>query len=216
VLLVTIALRVSHEKETRVDRGLTSASERPASLPTLQSDIASQSFSTRSVSASQDRILKTTSDRGEGGLSESLGYDQSVVGIPFAVSDSVEVVCKRRRVNLCEMIHEDLTSLSHEARDLAWAPKIESLIRNKVSSQGPDTYSIRSVDCRSTICAVEVESTADAYISTNYNFQVANGLAEGRKAFGEEVDASGHRVMVSLIVFVRFLDKKPSPVSGED
>jgi hypothetical protein len=69
--------------------------------------------------------------------------------------------------------------MAQEPRNIACAHNTEALIQGEVLSEGPGIYSIRNIECRSSICAVEVESTADAYISASNKFLTDNDLIDG-------------------------------------
>src|ERR1700722_19996001 len=106
--------------------------------------------------------------------------DRSVIGIPFPVSPSVEASCKLTgKIDLCERPHSALAKMTQEPRDEAWAAKTEALIQDEVVSERPAIYTIRNIECRSSICAVEIESPPDAYIAPTYNFLKSNDLVYG-------------------------------------
>lgn len=101
--------------------------------------------------------------------------DRSVIGIPFPVSPSVEASCKLTgKIDLCERPHSELAKMTQEPRDEAWAAKTEALIQDEVMSERPGVYTIRNIECRSSICAVEIESPPDAYIAPTYAFLNSN------------------------------------------
>jgi hypothetical protein len=142
-------------------------------------------------------------------LSTVADPDASFIGISFPVSASVETPCTRNKLrhklDLCERQHNALAEMAQEPRDNIWAPKTETLIQDKVTSQGPGIYSVRNIECRSSICAVEVESLSDPYIGADYDFLATNGLIDGLTLFATpETDSSGRQINVTLVIFTKF------------
>ena len=94
--------------------------------------------------------------------------------------------------------------MAQEARDEVWATKTETLIQDEVMTQGSEIFSIRNIECRSSICAVEVQSSADAYVGASYNFLAINHLVDGLRIVGvPETDDLGHQISVALVIFVK-------------
>ena len=150
-----------------------------------------------------------------GTSSLSSGVDRSVIGIPFPVSASVEAYCINKAPLHCEREHQALAKMAQQPRDEAWAAKTESQIQDEVISQGPGIYSIRNIECRSSICAVEVKSLSRAYIGANYNFLAVNGLFDDLNMFASpENDELGRRTQVTLVIFFKSFYQNPSPIPG--
>jgi len=80
--------------------------------------------------------------------------DYQVAGRPFPISESV-------KGNVLEDTfpeeRERISRFTEEPRDMAWAPVAEKLLRSLVDSRSPD-YRARKVECRETVCLMEVES----------------------------------------------------------
>jgi hypothetical protein len=145
------------------------------------------------------------------------GSDASVIGVVFPASASVEASCKRKKLDFCEKQHNVLAEMAKEARDKAWAVKTETLIQDEVISQGPGIYSIRNIECRTSICAAEVESLSDAYVGADYNFLATNGLLDELRMVGApETDNSGRQISVALVIFTKSFYKNPSVVPGSN
>jgi hypothetical protein len=132
-----------------------------------------------------------------------LGTDTSVIGTPFSVSKALVAACKRDD-SLCPGMYKTLTKLAQEPRDNAWASQTEAIIQNQIESQGPDKYSIRSLECRTTVCAVEVTSLFGPYSGLRYSDDVKYSLRTGLGTVGAyETDPFGARVTVTLMTFTR-------------
>jgi hypothetical protein len=112
--------------------------------------------------------------------------------------------------DLCERQHNRLAEMAKEPRDLAWAAKTESLIQDEVLSLSPGDYSIRNIECRSSICAVEIESVSSWYSAASIKFEDATGLVDGLRMSAVETDSVGREVKVSLVLFNKFYDSTSS------
>jgi hypothetical protein len=137
------------------------------------------------------------------------GTDDSVIGVPFLVPASLERVCvlgeRKQGVDLCERQHNLLAEMAKQPRDLAWAAKTETLIQDEVLSLSPGDFFIRNIECRSSICAVELESPTSWYSGASYEFDAANGLVDGVTMGGAvETDSEGRQVKVSVVLFTKF------------
>jgi hypothetical protein len=139
------------------------------------------------------------------------GTDDSVIGVPFPVPASAEGVCtiskRLHGPDLCERQHKLLAKMAKEPRDLAWAAKTETLIQDEVTSLSPGNYSIRNIECRSSICAVEMESLSDWYSGATIEFDNANNLVDGFRLHAVETDSVGREIKVSLVLFNKFDSK---------
>jgi hypothetical protein len=150
-------------------------------------------------------VAQQNSGTAEGASSSSSRIDRSVVGTAFPVPDSIETSCGRKNGDFCERQHRALAEMAQEPRDEAWATKTESLIQHEIISQGPGIYSIRNIECRTSICAVEVQSLSGAYVGATYDFLTANNLVDGlRIAAPPETDSFGRQISVAVVIFVRF------------
>jgi hypothetical protein len=131
-----------------------------------------------------------------------LKLDSSVIGTPFPVSASVEKGC---RDNQCDEVRKQLARMAQEPRDVAWASEMEMAIQQNVESRGPDKFLIRSLECRSSICAVETVSPDGQYLGPAYPSPLLNKLSGSVMIpmWGYELDASGARISVSVLVLLR-------------
>lgn len=134
--------------------------------------------------------------------SDPLGGGASYAGILFPVSPSVENMC--HGFSKCDEIHDKLSKFAQEPRDTSWAATMEAEIQDNVASFGPSTYSIRDLECRSSLCVVEVESLFGTYPSPRYGTPLYSALDAGVDTiWGYEKDESGARVTVTLKIFAR-------------
>jgi len=130
----------------------------------------------------------------------------------FPVSASVEADCQRRKDEICDENWANLAQFSKEPRDPAWAPNMEALIRDDVLSQErPGRFRVRRIECRTSVCAAEIESSFEAHgVHGGY----MGGIQAGHEAikkplrthlstFALEKDSSGRRMTVTLITFTR-------------
>lgn len=140
------------------------------------------------------------------------GPDMSVIGRPFVVSTAIETDCKKKgEDSICADVHQHLAKLAQEPRDQLWAAKMEELIQNDVESTQSNNFRILDIECRSTVCAAEVEST---FSNTGIYGSYMGGMQPGHDAlkaslqtnfntFAYDTDPSGARVTVTVITFTR-------------
>jgi len=81
---------------------------------------------------------------------------------------------------------------------------MESKFRDSVLTSEPGKYSIREIECRTSICAIEVASLYGTYLwkgeqNESLNRQMMNGLS----TWGYETDSSGSRITVTVMTFER-------------
>jgi hypothetical protein len=95
--------------------------------------------------------------------------------------------------------------MAQEPRDNAWAADTESLIQDEVVSRKPGTYSIRNIECRSSICAAEVASLSNGYVGETYDFLHTNDLVDAYSYLGSlETDDLGRPVSVTVVFFFKW------------
>lgn len=86
------------------------------------------------------------------------GLDSKVVGTPVPMSPSVRAACDKAP---CEDIFRRLTEMVQQPRDLNWAPSMEENLKKIILAEA-GTFEIRLLECRKTLCAVEVASVEGA------------------------------------------------------
>lgn len=127
----------------------------------------------------------------------------AVIGRVFPVSDSVEAGCRLLGGSCDEKLDGLLSHFAQEARDPAWASQVEATLRNYIAKAEPDKYSIRAIECRTTVCLVELASPYGPYLGAPYAFVRANNLFNGSVVFGYESNQYLGRVTVTLRAFER-------------
>jgi hypothetical protein len=133
-------------------------------------------------------------------------YPQSVVGRPFPVSESIEAICKRYSTPTkddCAEEHQLMEKMAQEPRDPKWASGLEAKLRQEVLATGPGKYDVRAIECRSTLCALEVQSKFGIYISKYETHLWHDELFIGPSLIGYERDEGGNRITVYLRFYTR-------------
>jgi hypothetical protein len=93
--------------------------------------------------------------------------------------------------------------MAQEPRDPAWAPDMETKLQDLVMAE-PNKFSIRDIECRMSLCAVEVASVYGPYLGKiNSNNPLDNNLFTWFGMFGYETDPSAARITVTLLTFKR-------------
>lgn len=128
----------------------------------------------------------------------------SVIGRPFPLSASVEEDCERFRDEICTGLRRTLDQMAKEPRDPRWASRIEEVLRNRMITLEPGKFVIRNIECRSSACAVEVESRIGSFSggSGSYEFDKANGIYLDQISHGYERDGNLN-VTVTVATYVR-------------
>jgi hypothetical protein len=110
--------------------------------------------------------------------------ERSLVGLPFKMSESVELACARRpQWNDCKRLNAFLERMTAEARDPSWAPGMEARIERFTYEGERGQYRIRALECRSTRCALEVASESKnvgiSYVGDNADrmFPISSAIA---------------------------------------
>ena len=138
------------------------------------------------------------------------GEDYSYVGVPFPVSASIQPGCAKWDLCLgsCTAAFNRLATMKDEPRDLDWAPKMEQKIQDEIVSEGGGGFGVRNVECRRTICALEVISRLSppwgAYSTPPLEFLNPNKLFSNVCGYSpSETDESGVKTTVTLVVYRR-------------
>jgi hypothetical protein len=126
----------------------------------------------------------------------------AVMGRPFPISTSVATDC-RRLAGTCDEGLQLLSKMVQEPRDAEWAKEMESRLRAHFLTAQPGKYSIRAIECRSTVCAAEVASPDGPYLGGPYSFVAANDLYNGPSFLGYETGELGATVTVTPQMFER-------------
>jgi hypothetical protein len=130
------------------------------------------------------------------------GVNNAVIGRSFQISDSVDSQC-RHEPSSCSDVLRNLVRLAKEPRDNLWAAEMEKLIQINIAKQEEKQYSIRNIECRTSVCAVEVASIFGPYM-VGRDDHLRSSLRPGLATLGVyEADSSGAKVTVTVETFMR-------------
>lgn len=170
-----LALRITHATFGRI-YGITHLERCDPS--SVASTIARREESSISPRATNPTAMPTEHDHRSGSQTvSSADFEASaaasavVIGRRFPMSASVEAGC-RRLGGLCDEDLQLLSKMAQEPRDAEWAKEMESNLRDHFVTAEPGEFSIRAIECRTTLCAAEVESLYGPYLGGHYSFAV--------------------------------------------
>lgn len=191
--------------ESSIEIGPESLGVEPhASLGAQATELPSEEVGSAGVAPHLDQALNPP--YGEGIVGESkhdLPWIEDVdpIGIPFPISRSVRRQCesmKDLRAN-CDEHFGVFSQLATESRDDKWAATSARAIMALVETQ--DGYSIRALDCRTTVCGVEIEGH-DAF-DRPAGRRLNPILTRVDRVYGIERNQSNERVIVTSMTFRR-------------
>lgn len=102
-----------------------------------------------------------------------------------------------------------LDDMAEEPREEPWATAAERSIRALVELEpGTElprevTYTIRALECRTSICFLETASIMGGFATELYYFEKTSGLTAQYPIDSTETDETGNKVHVTLWPFVR-------------
>lgn len=135
------------------------------------------------------------------------GTDISVVGRPFPVSPSVAASCRAISGggdDACDSTWEPLKKMAQEPRSSAWAKEMESMLRDHIAQVDPGKYTIRALECRTSVCVIEVESIFGPYFgSFDHDAPLFKVLYPGIGAHGYESNPDATRITVTVMPYTR-------------
>jgi hypothetical protein len=138
----------------------------------------------------------------------SLSDGKEVIGLPFPTSASVESGCmnlSKPGQDACSETHGLLARMAQEPRDPVWAPGTEAKLRELILATESGKFVPRTVECRTSLCVVEVVSQNAPFPGDIPRDNPLNGelsLAD-IGIFGHERNAQGEPVTVSVVPFQR-------------
>jgi hypothetical protein len=131
------------------------------------------------------------------------GIDESVVGHAFQISASVRAACKSDAIE-CPLVMASVAKMAEEPRDVDWAAKMEEKIQAAVDMPGPGKYAIRNLECRTSICILEVEVHVPGAFNGRYEDVIFSSLKPNAMTISVlEYDQSGIPFHVELMDFQR-------------
>jgi hypothetical protein len=122
------------------------------------------------------------------------------------MSDSVATACGDTRdaeTSICGDELRVLREMERERRDEAWASQMEATLRSLLTSAPYAAYTVRNIECRSSICATEIASTYGRHPGLALKDLQRIGMDHGNGLFGYERNEYGERVTVTLRIFRR-------------
>lgn len=122
---------------------------------------------------------------------------RSVIGRSFRVSASVRAACRSFG---CPYLDQDLAKFVQEPRDPQWSGEVEATLQDLVESE-PGKYAIRDIECRTSICMVEVASIYGQFPAVAY--RTLDSAYQSGAEFGIERDVSSAKTTVTVITFNR-------------
>jgi len=131
--------------------------------------------------------------------------------VPFPVSASVLASCPARAVAAgapCGTVMRDLDEFANEERDPAWAEMIEARLREDITvlCLQHRQCAVRALECRTSLCVVEVGSTDSwfNYLPVGDDvFLRSRGIITGFWICGDESLPSGDTLTVTLFMMGR-------------
>jgi hypothetical protein len=127
--------------------------------------------------------------------------DTSVMGQAFEISSSIKEGCKSDHIE-CPLVMASVGKMVKEPRDIEWAARMEATIQSAFDSQGSGKYVIRNVECRTSICILEVEGH-NPEATDRYNGAIVSSLRPHALTSVREHDSSGSSYRVELMDFER-------------
>jgi hypothetical protein len=137
------------------------------------------------------------------GLTLAPSTDQSVVGRPFEISESVINGCKAIVIEECRVVMASVAKMAAEPRDTQWAKKMEERLQTAADMEGGGKYLIRNLECRTSTCIVEVV-LRDPGPFPRYQDFISSALRPHAAVTGTpEYGPLGERYRVELMDFAR-------------
>lgn len=133
--------------------------------------------------------------------------DVSVKGRVFPLPDSVVEQGKKYKGVSGPLGYDDqrqaLALFADEARDVAWAPNLEKALLDSAGSDGGGSIVVRRIECRTTLCIVELASSNGLPDGLSYDEAKILDLRNMINMRGREVDASSKGINVLVTIYCR-------------
>jgi hypothetical protein len=135
-------------------------------------------------------------------IDHAIDDPNAVIGRPFPISESVSSGCEREGSDSpCMDVVNLLTQMAEEPRDLRWAKETEAGLQAWLSQSSE--FTIRAIECRTTLCAVEVSSIHGPLGRFRYGEPPDRNVINSIPLFGYETNPSSARVTVTVRMFKR-------------
>jgi hypothetical protein len=168
------------------------------SLQDVQAGDTTVKISSSAVMSQKEQIIK---EKSVTPITTPHGIDNSVEGQSFEISASIKQGCKSDHIE-CPLVMASVGKMVKEPRDMDWAAKMEATIQSAFDSQGSDKYVIRNVECRTSICILEVEGHVPE-ATNRYEGAIVFSLRPHALTSVREHDSSGASYRVELMDFER-------------
>jgi hypothetical protein len=130
-----------------------------------------------------------------GALANQSRIDSSVIGRPFALSASMQA--ELNKSDAFRPARERLVQMARESREIEWANSEEQKIQDLLTS---DELVVRNIECRASICAVEVASAGENFDVVRIEQQLIRLNVWGPEylTFSKDIDDDGNNVKEAL------------------
>jgi hypothetical protein len=151
-------------------------------------------------------VASSNNNTAEAKTSSSAGIDvpegNLVIGNPFPISTSMQNSCKQNPD--CDRMKAALKEMEQEPRDNSWATDMEGKLQDYSASFGPDKYTVRAVECRESLCAIEAASTYGLLpFALPYDSPLGSQLSAWDSWTAHETDPLGAKITVTLSMYRR-------------
>jgi len=127
---------------------------------------------------------------------------------PFPVSSSIRETCDHLSDSTgadCAELYELLNRMSAEQEDPTWARMTEAKLWSFLRSANRPVFSTRAIQCRSTVCVVEVEAAfgLGPFEVLSYEQATSLGMLHRDGVYGYENKTGAGRLRVRIQAFER-------------
>jgi hypothetical protein len=125
--------------------------------------------------------------------------ERSVIGRPFAISELMQA--ELRKSDVFRPARERLEQLAREPRDDAWAKLAEFQVQDLIVADG---NSIRNIECRTTVCAVEmVQVNALDIVTIEQQLKGLGLWGPESMTSANDTDGDGNKIQVTIFSILR-------------
>jgi hypothetical protein len=130
-----------------------------APLPVPEHNTKTDPVTNRVVQDRAEMSVDVNSDGKRSGTASGMKRT-GMAGGQFVMSNSILVACNDpgiKGAHTCDRLYADLAQITKEPRDVTWASDMEEKLQAYVEQTFKDA-SIRNIDCRTSLCAMEVQT----------------------------------------------------------